>query len=919
MKRSCLFIFALVFSMISLFSQKVYKADASRVMEQPVTGKLIMGNPGPEGKQILVNSLYLTIAGRPVLPVMGEMHFSRIRRDQWEDCILKMQACGINIISTYLFWNQHEEVEGEFNWEGEKDLRSFVKLCESHGMYVMVRLGPWSHGEARNGGTPDWILAKKYIKERSNDIVYQSYVRRYFAQIASQLKGLYYKDGGNVIGVQLENEYCHGKEGEAHIQWLKDTAKSLGIDVPLYTVTGWGDGSVPPFEVIPMWGAYPDAPWDQTLGKIYQPENFEFDSFRVNKNTGNDQPKKNESYMSYENYPYFNCEVGVGNQNTYHRRVVISSVDGLGMMIAKLGSGSNMLGYYMFAGGTQFRGLLNSTEEEQEETGNWTRVPLKSYDFQAAIMESGEISPAYREVKKLHYFVNETAAELAPMMPVIVPSGKDDMQVAVRSDNKSGFLFGINYARYIPKETRKNCRFQVKFENETITFPQKGIDIPDSAMFIWPMNYNLDGLELKYSTVQLLGKVDNCYLFFQNRDIPAELAFDPSSLEKLTSANGTVKVRDNMEIVSGLNPGRQCIITAQLKNGKKLKIIVLSGRDANNCWILDVDGKKECFICEAGLYADHGNIFIWSALPKMTASKLNPGEDTHFSDIIINAPEKNVSVKISPHPLFADASWLESANFDSIPSYKERYHRFFLKEFSLGNPSRFMKATLYIYPEADCQVNLNNTFIRQNVLPGQLNEIDLTGYISKGENIMFLDFPFTRGVKKFAARVVVEYYNYDRIEFCTDPSWLFTDMYTNPVSFKLSENLSAAKTTTPPSAIDKINSVEFSEWDISVPYGTLDDFDNVCLKIKYNGDRAELYNGSRLAADNFNDNRTWSIGLNRLESDPEGRTLRLLVYKLVPNTKIFFDIPPSGDAYNSSIVNFAAKPQYKMNLEKTIK
>jgi hypothetical protein len=102
-------------------------------------------------------------------------------------------------------------------------------------------------------GTPDWILQKKYLKDRSNDVVYQNYVKRYFAQIANQLKGLYYKDGGNIIGIQLENEYWYGKEGEPHIQWLKDTALENGIDVPMYTVTGWGDGSVPPFEVIPLW------------------------------------------------------------------------------------------------------------------------------------------------------------------------------------------------------------------------------------------------------------------------------------------------------------------------------------------------------------------------------------------------------------------------------------------------------------------------------------------------------------------------------------------------------------------------------------------------------------------------------------------------------------------------------------------
>jgi hypothetical protein len=916
MKISGLLFFVFLLPGTALMSQRLYKADASDVMQQPLTGHLKMGNAGPEGRQILINSLYMTIGGKPVLPVMGEIHYSRIRRDKWEDCILKTKACGINIISTYLFWNQHEEVEGEFDWEGEKDLRSFIKLCEKHGMYVIVRLGPWAHGEARNGGTPDWILRKKYIKDRSNDVVYLNYVRRYFGQIAKQLEGLCYKDGGNVIGIQLENEYWHAKEGEAHIQWLKDTAISLGLNVPLYTVTGWSNGSVPPFEVIPLWGAYTDEPWDQTVEEIFRPENYEFASFHDNKNIGNDQPKKSDNYMSYDKYPYFTCEVGIGNQNTYHRRLVISPIDGLGMMMAKLGSGSNLLGYYIFAGATQFRGLLHSTEEEQEETGYWTRVPLKSYDFQAAIRESGEISPAYREVKRLHYFINEVGSKLAPMMPVIIPTSKDDMQVAVRSDNNSGFLFGINYARNIPKETRKECRFQVRFKNETIVFPQHGIDIPDSSLFIWPLNYDLDGLKLKYSTAQMLRKVDNCYLLFQNRNIPAELAFDPATIEKLTVADGTMQTKNNMTIVSGLKPGKQCLISAQLKGGRTLNIIVLTEREADNCWILDGKDKKECFISESNMYADQGNVFIYSASPVMISSRLSTGVDVHFSDIRIDAGEKNVNIKIEPHSILADVSWLESAHFDSIPSYQQRFHRFFFKEFSLDNPSRIIKATLYIYPEDDCQINLNNTFVRQPIKPEELNIIDLTGYISKGENLMYIDYPFAPGLKKFAARVIVEYSNYDRNDFSTDQSWLFKDMYTNPVYFKKEDDLAASKITEPPDHFNKTSQPGFSEWNISVPYGTLENINNVYLDIKYNGDNAELYNGSRLAADNFNDNRTWSIGLNRLETSAEGKTLRLVIYDLSRSAKIFFDIPPLKNTYEeTSIVNFGTRTEYKVNLK----
>ena len=909
--------FLLLFLLIPgavVFSQQVYRIDASRAMRQPETGRFRMGNAGPEGKSILVNSLYLTIGGKPVLPVMGEMHFSRIRRDQWEDCILKMKACGINIISTYILWNRHEEIEGQFDWEGENDLRTFVKLCAKHDLYVIPRLGPWAHGEARNGGTPDWILRKKYLKDRSNDVVYQNYVKKYFEQIANQLEGLYYKDGGNVIGMQLENEYWHGREGEAHIRWLKETALSLGMDVPIYTVTGWGNGSVPPFEVVPLWGAYADAPWSERVDKVIQPENFMFDSFRDNKNIGNERKEDPDTYMSYDAYPYFTCEVGIGVQNTWHRRLVINPIDGLGMIMAKLGSGSNLLGYYVFAGGTQFRGELHSTEEEQEETGYWTRVPKKSYDFQAAIRESGELSEAYRKVKKLHYFLNEEGEKLAPMMPVTDAGKKDDLQLAVRADDQSGYLFGINYARYISRETRKDCRFQVKLKQETITFPRAGINIPDSALFIWPLNYDLSGCRLKYATAQLIGKADSCFLFFQNRNIPVEMAFDRTGISRIDAGDGDVKTEKDLFLVSGLHPGKKCVITLAMNDRSTRRIIVLTEKEADNCWILEHNKRKECFLSDAGMYAGKDQVSVFSASPDMKASRLTP--DGRFTDIQVSSPEKKLSVSITAHPLLADAAWLKTADFKEIRPDQQRYHRFFFREFSLDNPSGFRKAILYIFPESDCRLNLNNKWVMQPVKAGVLNAIDLTGYVAKGENTLFIDFPYTTGLKRFAARMTVEYSNADRADFSTDSSWLTTDMYNYPSLLKPYDRPVAPEEAATPDFADEINSRDFREWDLAVPYGTLGGVDNVFLKLGYQGDRAELYNGYMLSADDFNSNQVWSIGLNRQEQDVEGKNLRLIIYKLPVDAKIFFDRPPERDEWSTpSVRSFKVVPEYKMVLE----
>ena len=278
----------IIFYPVITRAQNVLSIDASDVSRTIEPSHIKMGNPGPPGNELLINNQYMTIGGKPVIPVMGEMHFSRYPKDQWEDAILKMKANGINIIAFYVIWIHHEEIEGQFDWSGNKDVRSFIKLCQKHNMLVYPRIGPWAHGEVRNGGIPDWVLNKKYLVDRSNDPVYQAYVEEYIKQVASQMHGLMYKDGGPIIGVQLENEYSRGEE---HILWLKKIVQKYGIDVPLYSVTGWDNASVPENEVIPFWGAYPEAPWNADIGKITRNASFEFSYKQNDDNIGNDHRK----------------------------------------------------------------------------------------------------------------------------------------------------------------------------------------------------------------------------------------------------------------------------------------------------------------------------------------------------------------------------------------------------------------------------------------------------------------------------------------------------------------------------------------------------------------------------------------------------------------------------------------------------
>ncbi|MBI4928483.1 MAG: beta-galactosidase, partial [Anaerolineae bacterium] len=307
-----------------------------------ISGHLRMGGSNPAGVEINANSRCLTLGGQPWLPVMGEFHFSRYPAAGWRAELLKMKAGGITIAATYIFWIHHEELQGEWDWSGNRDLRRFIALCAELGLLAYPRIGPWAHGECRNGGFPDWLLELCGEQVRQDNPVYLAQVRRLYAQIARQLDGLLWKDGGPVIGVQLENELI---QDAAHILTLKKLAQDVGIDVPLYTMTGWGPAAVPEDEVIPLFGGYPDAFWNRDVSDWAREcrKQYLFSPIRNDDLIGADLLRRRDMIdIAYlERYPFATCELGGGMQVSYHRRPAIQPADVSAPPICKLGSGSN--------------------------------------------------------------------------------------------------------------------------------------------------------------------------------------------------------------------------------------------------------------------------------------------------------------------------------------------------------------------------------------------------------------------------------------------------------------------------------------------------------------------------------------------------------------------------------------------------
>jgi beta-galactosidase len=535
-------------------------ATAPAIAPQPVVASMGTSR-NPQGHVLDVNSQYLTFDGRPWLPVMGEFHYARYPQSEWEEEILKMKAAGIQIVSTYVIWIYHEPVEGQFDWTGQRDLRTFVELCGKHGMYVYPRIGPWAHAEVRNGGFPDWVLKNSPVRE--NNPLYLKEVQTFYAEIAKQLRGELWKDGGPVIGIQVENEYREAPpgtgKGSEHIRTLKKMAVSDGLDVPFYTVTGWDGAAIPLDEVLPVYGGYPDAPWDGSNKKLVGNEIYAFRfKNRVAGSMGAIGGRGQNPASSYKGTPFLTAEVGDGGEDTYFRRPVFDTDDIASIAPVMLGSGVNLLGYYMFHGGTNPDAHRIALEESQR-SGGATDVPEKSYDFQAPLGEFGQVRESLLRLKLIHYFLEDFGAELAPMTtrpPAKVPDGPMDTsvaRVAARTKDDHAFLFLNNYVRGLQMPERKNFQIQLQLPRETVSVPEQSIDLPAGTYGIWPVNLPLLGVSsetpilLRYSTAQLFKRVETrgqtYYFFFALPGVDAEFVLDePANVVAVTAGLQTAHI-----------------------------------------------------------------------------------------------------------------------------------------------------------------------------------------------------------------------------------------------------------------------------------------------------------------------------------------------------------------------------------------
>lgn len=516
---------------------------------------LNMGGINPDGEKIDVTSLYFTRGGKPWIGVMGEYHFVRDSRDHWYRELCKMKAGGLTIVATYLFWIYHEEIEGKFDFTGDRDIRKFILDARRAGLDVVIRIGPWAHGECRNGGLPDWLMKKPY-KLRDNNCEYLEKARIWYEKIYEQVKGLFYEDGGNIIGIQFENELV---DNAGHLLELKNLALNIGFRAPIYTVTGWNSvhgAEIPVDDVVPIFGAYPEAPWTGHTDRLPYSPHYVFDTMRNDTAIGKDLiacADEDGWQLPYERYPFATCELGGGIQVTHHRRPIMKGLDIYALSLVKLGSGNNLVGYYMYKGGTNKIGRL-STLNESKASGYPNDYSIMSYDFQAPVSEYGEIREQYRLLNMLHMFVNDFGDVLAPMETVKAETdvSADDLsslRYCMRTNGNSGFVFVNHYQRL----AKMKDIYGAVIDTGIVQFPP--VDICGDVSFIFPFNMNLSGMTLEYATAQPLCRIGDTYFFTEIEGIEPEYKFKNNKIYRPKDGE-TIKINDIQLITLPWNRAR---------------------------------------------------------------------------------------------------------------------------------------------------------------------------------------------------------------------------------------------------------------------------------------------------------------------------------------------------------------------------
>lgn len=557
-----------------------------------------------DGSTLSVDSGGFALNGTRIFPVAGEMHFSRVTADAWARDLRLMRAGGLTVVSAYVIMLHHNEVEGVYDWSGARNLSAFVRAAGDAGLLVSLRIGPYAHGEVRGGGMPDWLQAVPGIALRTEQALFMSKVSAWYAAIAAQLQGAMWEQGGPVITCQLDNESADAP----YLVALRAAAVAAGINPPFFTATGLN--KVPFGSMLPLTGMYPVAFWDGGGNDTSSDYLFALPDF------------------AGSGYPTLWCELGGGIAAVYCTRHRIAPMDIVASAYVAFARSSNV-GYYMYHGGINPRGVLSTLQEHQAYyNGQWD-LPVLEYDFVAPIGASGGVHGQYHGLRTLHLMAGDPTlgAWLAPMgtvLPDFLPSGASDgttLRWAARTDGAGGALLIFSTsARGTPIAPPGGARLSLALPGgSALLIPHASLPplppLPSGAAWAWPVFPPLPGgLRLAYALAQLGGIVQRrpggalpLVLLLATPGVAPALVFDGAgALRVLSCARATCAREGDALLVTALTPSRDVALELLAPDGATAVAFVVldAAAGGERLWVGQLGGQRTAVVAAAADDAD---------------------------------------------------------------------------------------------------------------------------------------------------------------------------------------------------------------------------------------------------------------------------------------------------------------------------
>ena len=323
--------------------------------------------------------------GEPFVVKAAEVHYPRIPRPYWEHRIKMCKALGMNTLCIYVFWNIHEQREGQFDFTDNNDVAEFCRLAQKNGMYVIVRPGPYVCAEWEMGGLPWWLLKKKDIRLRERDPYFLERVKIFEQKVGEQLAPLTIQNGGPIIMVQVENEYGSYGEDKPYISEIRDCLRGIYGDKLTLFQCDWSSN----FER----NGLDDLVWTMNFGTG---ANIDHEFARLK------QLRPNAPLMCSEFWSGWFDKWGANHET----RPAKDMVDGMDEMLSKNISFS----LYMTHGGTSF--------------GHWAGAnspgfapDVTSYDYDAPINEYGGTTEKFFQLRKMMQKYSKTPLPAIPARP----------------------------------------------------------------------------------------------------------------------------------------------------------------------------------------------------------------------------------------------------------------------------------------------------------------------------------------------------------------------------------------------------------------------------------------------------------------------------------------------------------------------